>query len=82
MRFGSFRPALRTLPPSRSVRSTLEPYVEPSVKRQKNDRADAEAIAAAAMRPTMRFLAMKNAVTLARSVAFRPISVSCGIARS
>ena len=36
-------------------------YVEPFVKRQKNDRADAEAICEAAQRPTMRFVALKSA---------------------
>ncbi|MEV8469073.1 transposase, partial [Fluviibacterium sp. DFM31] len=41
------------------------------VKRQKNDRADAEAIAEAAMRPTMRFVAVKSAETQGRAVAFR-----------
>ena len=36
-------------------------YVKPFVKRQKNDAADAEAIAEAASRPTMRFVAVKGA---------------------
>lgn len=35
-------------------------YVKPFVKRQKNDRADAEAIAEAASRPSMRFVAVKS----------------------
>lgn len=35
-------------------------YVKPFVKRQKNDLADAEAIAEAASRPTMRFVAVKS----------------------
>ena len=35
-------------------------YVKPFVKRQKNDAADAEAIAEAAIRPTMRFVAVKS----------------------
>lgn len=35
-------------------------YVKPFVKRQKNDAADAEAIAEAALRPTMRFVAIKS----------------------
>jgi transposase len=34
--------------------------VKPFVKRQKNDAADAEAIAEAASRPTMRFVALKS----------------------
>ncbi len=38
---------------------------------EKNDRADAEAIAEAAVRPTMRFVAVKSAETQARAVAFR-----------
>ena len=46
-------------------------YVKPFVKRQKNDRADAEAIAEAASRPTMRFVAVKSAETQGRAVAFR-----------
>ena len=35
-------------------------YVKPFVRRQKNDAADAEAIAEAASRPTMRFVALKT----------------------
>ena len=35
-------------------------YVKPFLKRQKNDTADAEAIAEAAMRPMMRFVAVKS----------------------
>jgi transposase len=35
-------------------------YVKPFVKRQKNDAADAEAIAEAALRPTTRFVAVKT----------------------
>ncbi len=46
-------------------------YVNPFVKRQKNDRADAEAIAEAASRPTMRFVAVKSAEKQGRAVAFR-----------
>ncbi|GAA5066203.1 transposase [Roseibacterium beibuensis] len=40
------------------VRLVPAAYVKPFVKRQKNNRADAEAIAKAAMRPTMRFVAV------------------------
>lgn len=36
-------------------------YVKPFVKRQKNDANDAEAIAEAAVRPTMRFVPVKSA---------------------
>lgn len=35
-------------------------YVKPSVKRQKNDAADAEAIVNAATRPSMRFVVSKT----------------------
>ena len=35
-------------------------YVRPYVKAQKNDELDAEAIAEAATRPTMRFVAVKS----------------------
>ena len=53
------------------VRLVPAAYVKPFVKRQKNDRADAEAIAEAAMRPTMRFVAVKSAETQGRADAFR-----------
>ncbi|WP_423208317.1 IS110 family transposase [Paracoccus yeei] len=53
------------------VRMVPAAYVKPFVKRQKNDKADAEAIAEAASRPTMRFVAVKSAETQARAVAFR-----------
>ncbi len=45
------------------VRLVPAAYVKPFVKRQKNDRADAEDIAEAALRPTMRFVAVKSADT-------------------
>jgi transposase len=41
------------------------------VRRQKNDAADAEAIAEAASRPTLRFVALKTEEQQARSVIFR-----------
>jgi len=53
------------------VRLVPAAYVKPFVKRQKNDRADAEAIAEAALRPTMRFVAVKSVETQGRAVAFR-----------
>jgi transposase len=53
------------------VRLVPAAYVKPFVKRQKNDKADAEAIAEAALRPTMRFVALKSAETQGRAVAFR-----------
>ena len=46
-------------------------YVKPFVKRQKNDAADAEAIAEAASRPTMRFVAVKSEASQARAMVFR-----------
>ena len=46
-------------------------YVKPFVKRQKNDTADAEAIAEAASRPTMRFVAVKTEEQQARAMLFR-----------
>jgi transposase len=45
--------------------------VKPFVKPQKNDAADAEAIAEAASRPTMRFVAVKTEVQQARVMMFR-----------
>lgn len=46
-------------------------YVKPFVKRQKNDMADAEAIAEAAARPTMRFVAVKSEAQQAMAMAYR-----------
>lgn len=46
-------------------------YVKPFVKRQKNDAADAEAIAEAASRPTMRFVAVKTQAQQAAGMAYR-----------
>ncbi len=46
-------------------------YVKPFVKRQKNDAADAEAICEAAMRPTMRFVAVKSETVQASALVFR-----------
>ena len=46
-------------------------YVKPFVKRHKNDAADAEAIAEAASRPTMRFVAVKTEDQQARAMLFR-----------
>jgi transposase len=46
-------------------------YVKPFVKRHKNDAADAEAIAEAASRPTMRFVAVKTEQQQARAMLFR-----------
>src|ERR1700758_238322 len=46
------------------VRLMSPEYVRPYVKAQKNDDRDAEAIAEAATRPTMRFVSMKTAEQL------------------
>ncbi len=46
-------------------------YVKPFVKRQKNDAADAEAIAEAASRPIMRFVAIKTQEQQAHAMLFR-----------
>jgi transposase len=51
----------RTLARQRhAVRPMSPEYVRPYVKAQKNDDRDAEAIAEAATRPTMRFVELKN----------------------
>lgn len=54
-----------------SVRLIPPIYVKPFVKRQKNDAADAEAIAEAASRPTMRFVTIKTEAQQARAMLFR-----------
>lgn len=46
-------------------------YVKPFVKRQKNDAADAEAICEAALRPTMRFVAVKSEAKQASAMVFK-----------
>lgn len=46
-------------------------YVKPFVKRQKNDAADAQAIAEAAARPTMSTVAVKTKDQQARAMLFR-----------
>ena len=53
------------------VRLVPPAYVKPFVKRQKNDAADAEAIAEAASRPTMRFVEPKTPKQQARAMVFR-----------
>ncbi len=53
------------------VRLIPPAYVKPFVKRQKNDMADAEAIAEAASRPTMRFVAVKSEAQQASAMAYR-----------
>jgi transposase len=53
------------------VRLIPPAYVKPFVKRQKNDLADAEAIAEAASRPTIRFVAVKSEAQQAAAMAYR-----------
>lgn len=53
------------------VRLIPPAYVKPFVKRQKNDMADAEAIAEAASQPTMRFVAVKSEAQQAAAMAYR-----------
>jgi len=53
------------------VRLIAPAYVKPFVKRQKNDAADAEAIAEAASRPTMRFVAVKSAEKQSGAMVFK-----------
>lgn len=54
-----------------TVRLVPPAYVKPFVKRQKNDASDAEAIAEAASRPTMRFVEPKSPRQQARAMVFR-----------
>jgi transposase len=56
------------------VRLMSPEYVRPYVKAQKNDDRDAEAIAEAATRPTMRFVALKSGATGHADAASRPRS--------
>lgn len=56
---------------SHEVRLIPALYVKPFVKRHKNDALDAEAIAEAASRPSMRTVAVKNVDQQARAMLFR-----------
>lgn len=56
---------------SHDVRLIPPIYVKPFVKRQKNDAADAAAIAEAVLRPNIHYVAVKSAEHQARAVAFR-----------
>tara|TARA_R100001369_G_scaffold11704_5_gene25442 strand:+ start:2247 stop:3122 length:876 start_codon:yes stop_codon:yes gene_type:complete len=60
------------------VRLIPPAYVKPFVKRQKNDVADAEAIVEAALRPTMRFVAVKTEDQQARAMLFRTLQMFVG----
>ncbi len=62
----------------REIRLINPSYVKPFVKRQRNDTADAEAIAEAAARPTMRFVSVISAEKQASSMAFK---VRCWFSR-
>ena len=53
------------------VRLIPPQYVKPFVKRQKNDAADAQAIAEAAARPEMRFVAVKSAEQQGQSMLLK-----------
>src|SRR3954470_19891648 len=54
-----------------TIRLMSPEYVRPYVKAQKNDDRDAEAIAEAATRPTMRFVALKSEAQLDVQVLHR-----------
>ncbi len=60
--FETLRHEVRLIPPV---------YVKPFGKRQRNDVADAEAIVEAALRPAMRFVALKTRDQQARAMLFR-----------
>ena len=53
------------------VRLMSPEYVQPYVKAQKNDERDAEAIAEAATRPTMRFVELKSETQLDMQILHR-----------
>jgi transposase len=53
------------------VRLMAPEYVQPYVEAQKNDDRDAEAIAKAATRPTMRFVALKSEAQLDQQTLHR-----------
>ena len=53
------------------VRLIAPIHVKPCVGRNKNDTTDAQAIAEAASRPTMRFVAVKSAEKQASGMAFK-----------
>lgn len=59
---GEFGHTVKLIPPA---------YVKPFVKRQKSDATDAEAIAEAAARATMRFVAVRTEVQQASAMVYR-----------
>lgn len=59
---GEFGHTVKLIPPA---------YVKPFVKRQKSDATDAEAIAEAAARATMRFVAVRTEAQLASAMVYR-----------
>lgn len=69
---GNLGHTVRLIPPA---------YVKPFVKRHKNDAADAEAICEAALRPTMRFVAVKSEVSQTAAIVFRTRDLSCANGR-
>lgn len=54
------------VPRPRSARMVPAAYLKQFVKRKKNEKADAESIAEATLRPTMRFVAVKSIESQAR----------------
>ena len=67
LRRPSSRPRLRAQ--GHDVRLMSPEYVRPYVKAQKNDERDAEGIAEAATRPTMRFVELKSEEQLDMQIA-------------
>ena len=65
-------------PKGTAVRLMSPEYVRPYVKAQKNDDHDAEGIAEAATRPTMRFVELKNEAQLR---APRPLCLRAAMVR-
>lgn len=59
---GDFGHVVKLIPPA---------YVKPFVKRQKSDAIDAEAIAEAAVRATMRFVSVRTEAQQASAMAYR-----------
>ena len=62
-----------------TVRLMSPEYVRPYVKSHKNDDRDAEAIAEAATRPTMRFVELKSETQLDMQTLHRDIAPAIGL---